>query len=334
MVFVGHAGSQLNRTLVPVGFGVTVFFFLSGYLITTLLRQEWEKSARIRLRAFYLRRVYRILPPMYLVLLFAVAMTGAGLLAGHPARSAVVAQFAHLTNYYVVVHGYSRLIPDTLPYWSLSVEEHFYLIYPLMLGLLLRNAQRKRVAWILLGACAAVLAWRCILVFGLGQAGFYTSYATDARIDSLLFGCAMAVGWNPALDDPSPPISERLWPVVCAVAVAMLCGSFLLRDTGLRETVRYTIQGVALGPLFYCAIRFSRWPVFRWLNWSWVRALGLVSYTFYLVHLPMLQLARDVCGGASLGQTCLAFAGAVGFAALSYLTIEKHFAKLRKRLHH
>src|SRR5215813_9403267 len=71
VVFAAHAGL---RGLIPGGFGVTVFFFLSGYLITTLLRMEHEQSGQIRLRNFYLRRVYRIIPPMYIVLTLTVLL--------------------------------------------------------------------------------------------------------------------------------------------------------------------------------------------------------------------------------------------------------------------
>src|SRR5262249_59072136 len=72
VVFAGHAGL---RGLIPGDFGVTVFFFLSGYLITTLLRMEHEQTGAISFRAFYLRRVLRIFPPFYLVLIVATLLT-------------------------------------------------------------------------------------------------------------------------------------------------------------------------------------------------------------------------------------------------------------------
>src|ERR1051326_8050510 len=89
LVFAAHAG--LNER-VPGNFGVTVFFFLSGYLITTLLRLEWERTGGISLKAFYLRRVLRILPPMYLVLAAASLLTVAGLLEGSVQLDTLLAQ--------------------------------------------------------------------------------------------------------------------------------------------------------------------------------------------------------------------------------------------------
>jgi len=77
VVFAAHAGL---RGLIPGDFGVTVFFFLSGYLITTLLRMEHEQTGAISFRAFYLRRVLRIFPPFYLVLIVATLLTAVGAL--------------------------------------------------------------------------------------------------------------------------------------------------------------------------------------------------------------------------------------------------------------
>ena len=79
IVFFAHAGLE---KWVPGGFGVTVFVFLSGYLITTLMRMEFEKTGTVSLRKFYLRRVLRILPPFYVVLLLATALTALGVLQG------------------------------------------------------------------------------------------------------------------------------------------------------------------------------------------------------------------------------------------------------------
>src|SRR5947209_14639069 len=89
LVFAAHAG--LNER-VPGNFGVTVFFFLSGYLITTLMRVEFGRTGTISLRAFYLRRVLRIFPPMYLVLAGASLLTVTGLLEGSVRLDALVPQ--------------------------------------------------------------------------------------------------------------------------------------------------------------------------------------------------------------------------------------------------
>src|SRR5262245_11036580 len=122
IVFLAHAGLG-DR--IPGGFGVTVFFFLSGYLVTTLLRMEHDRHASVSLRAFYLRRVLRIWPPFYTVLTFAMLLTISGLLPGELEFRPVFAQWMHFANYWIVLNGYDGLAAGTVVYWSLAVEEHF-----------------------------------------------------------------------------------------------------------------------------------------------------------------------------------------------------------------
>ncbi|MDE2252089.1 MAG: acyltransferase [Gammaproteobacteria bacterium] len=329
MVFIAHAGLEW---LVPGGFGVTIFFFLSGFLITTLLHEEYSAHGRIRLGRFYLRRVYRILPPMYIAFALAALLAALAGMLGSVRPMAVLAQLLQLTNYYLIAHGDQQLVPYTGVMWSLSVEEHFYLLYPLLLLLLLPRLDRRRIALLLYGACALVLLWRCVLVMHLHVGSDYSYMATDARIDSLLFGCALALGWNPALEATSR-WSERHWALALAAGIALLLASLLNRDPLFRDTLRYTVQGIALLPVFCCAIRFHHWAVFRWLEWPLVRGLGLISYTFYLVHFTALGLAERLLGSAGVLRALLGLAFAVGFSWLMYLLVERRLAELRRRLH-
>jgi peptidoglycan/LPS O-acetylase OafA/YrhL len=137
IVFAAHAGAEL----VPGGFGVTVFFFLSGYLITTLLRLEGEKTGRHSLRHFYFRRLLRIWPPFYIVLLGAVALRQSGFLRADTALEAhaVASQLLHFSNYWIATHGWGGVAVGTGVYWSLAVEEHFYVAFPALFILLDRR---------------------------------------------------------------------------------------------------------------------------------------------------------------------------------------------------
>src|SRR5580700_9256594 len=165
VVFAAHAG--LDR-VIPGGFGVTVFFFLSGYLITTLLRMEHDAKGTVSLRQFYLRRALRILPPFYVVLALAARL---GLIAGGVRALALLAQALHLANYWIVRFGYDGQPRGTGVYWSLAVEEHFYLVFPCLYLVLRRLWPAPRTqAMAIYALCAGVLAWRCFLVLGLGSA--------------------------------------------------------------------------------------------------------------------------------------------------------------------
>ena len=116
IVFAGHAQFSGMSTedvanffasdpvfILPARFGVTVFFFISGYIITTLMRSEYERSGTVSFRNFYLRRVYRIFPPLYIVLIVAGLLTWAGFLKSNVSVSATLAQIFHFTNYYALL---------------------------------------------------------------------------------------------------------------------------------------------------------------------------------------------------------------------------------------
>jgi peptidoglycan/LPS O-acetylase OafA/YrhL len=329
MVFVAHAGLG---NLVPGGLGVTIFFFLSGYLITTLLRIEHSEQGSISLGNFYLRRAYRILPPMYISLGIAAAIAAWQGTMGNVTLGAVVAQLLQMTNYYAIGFGEQHLVPYTGVMWSLSVEEHYYLLYPLALLVLLPRFNRRQIGWILASACALVLVWRYCLTALLHVGSDYTEISTDARFDSILFGCIMGIGFNPALDQ-GPRLTPRQWALVLAASLGLLGCSLLYRDESFRDTLRYSVQGVALFPVFYCAIRYPAWPVFRWLQWRVMRALGLISYTFYLIHFKALDIAAGLLGSEGIARACLALVLTIAFSWAMYVLVERHCAELRRRLH-
>lgn len=328
LVFLAHAGLS---HVVPGGFGVTLFFFLSGFLITTLLRREFEATDSISLRNFYLRRIYRIFPPMYLVLLVILALAGMGVMEGKITAPAVVAQFFHLTNYVVIYHDGHGLVPGTSVYWSLAIEEHFYLLFPLLLLSLLGRIRLQAIAGVLLLICGIVLAWRCYLVLGLGFPREFTYHATETRIDSILYGCLLALWRNPSThNDPRFPHWLSASAFVVGISVLLFC--FLHRDPLFRETLRYSLQGLALFPVFYCAVRYHNNPLFRWLDWRPLRALGQISFTFYLSHIVFLHLAGRMIE-PRWASAMIAFVMTTGFSSLVYRVIELRFADLRRRLH-
>jgi peptidoglycan/LPS O-acetylase OafA/YrhL len=329
MVFVSHAGF---KDLIPGGFGVTIFFFLSGYLITTLLRQEFEDTHDINLKAFYIRRAYRILPPMYLVLLFLMLPFING--SDRPIPwSAIVAQFLHFSNYYEIFAGPMNMIPTTGPMWSLAIEEHFYLLFPLALLMLLRRTTPAKAARVMMVGCVVVFLWRCVLIFALHPGGDYTYYATDTRFDSMLYGCIMALCLNPILDPWTLEIRRTTWIVLLTLSIALILFTFLYRAEWSRETIRYSLQGIALTAVFFCAIRYSTWPIFSWLNSRLMRAMGLISYTFYLIHVKAIGFTERYLDPRLWSTRFAALALAIAFSTLMYFLVEKRFAKLRRKLH-
>ena len=330
LVFVAHVG--LER-FVPGGLGVTIFFFLSGFLITTLMRSEFENNGRVSLRHFWLRRALRILPPFYLVLSGAVL---ASLLFDPPGTlylPAVAAQGLHFTNYWLIWHGHEGQPGGTGVYWSLAVEEHFYLLFPwLFVGMQRLRISARNQAILLWALCAAVLIWRCILVFVFDASTDRTYLASDTRVDSILFGCALAVWGNPVLDRPT--LNERRWKFLLVPgAFVLMAFTLVVRDPAFRETVRYSLQGLALTVFFIAGIRFQNWLPNRLLNLRPIAFLGVLSYSLYLVHFAViLAVSRIFPLLHPVGQALVALLVSIALSWALYLFVERPCARLRKRL--
>lgn len=343
IVFLSHAGLS---HVVPGLFGVTVFFFLSGYLITTLLRMECERHGSISLGQFFLRRTLRILPPFYLVLAAIAMLTAFHILPGGFHGQAFMAQALFGANYWEITGGVQP--PGTEIFWSLAVEEHFYLLFPFFYLALRRWLPEHRQQFaLLMTLCASVLAWRMLLVHHFSAVDLHsgtahhprTCHATDTRLDGLLYGCALAVWGNPALDPTRFRRSHWLWLALPA-CVALLVATFVIRSVPFRETWRYTLQGLALMPIFITVIRYPDALPLRFLNWRWVSRLGVLSYAFYLTHALLLSLVQHwLPAPAGLSQTTLMLMRGVTALLLSLAVsaavhrwVELPFLRLRRRL--
>ena len=330
IVFLSHAGLS---EIVPGLLGVTIFFFLSGYLITTLLRMELEKTGRIAFGQFYLRRTLRIFPPLY-ALLVVISILGLAGVLGTIRWGAVAAEALQVSNFYLIKNGASNMPPGTDVLWSLAIEEHFYLLFPLLFVLLRKAVPSARgQVIIMLGGCAALLAWRFAMVSSMPTDHYRTlriAHGTDTRIDSMLFGCAMAVWGNPAKDKPiwsELNLKYVLFPLGVALMLFTLRGSDFFRDT-----LRFTLQGIALWPIFTAAILYPRWPVFVPLNWRPVKFIGAISYTLYLVHHVILSLFEMHLRAPHWLLAILTAITSVIVATISYYGLERPCARLRKKL--
>ncbi|WP_165585321.1 acyltransferase [Roseococcus sp. SYP-B2431] len=322
LVFLGHAG--LGAVLIPGGFGVTLFFFLSGFLITSLLRVERWRSGRVDLKRFYLRRFLRIQPPLWITMAVVFALTAGGLTATPYDPLGVIAQATLWINY-AHLFGIADGLPD-LPLWSLAVEEHFYLIFPAIFLLSLRQPVQVVAAWCAV-ACAAALALRLIYVFGFGEV-YYTYYWSHTRVDSILFGCILALWQNPVLE-------RHAWrprPAHVAAALFFLLMTFAYRNEAFRETIRYTIQGLCLFVLF-SAVMQTGGPV-RAILTSWpLQRIGLYSYTLYLIHMVALALFEfNMPWLGRVGWGVAAALASLAYAAVLYAWVERPLARIRHRM--
>lgn len=328
LVLFSHAG--LGH-LFPGGLGVTIFFFLSGYLITHLLILEQRRNSYINFPHFYLRRFLRLFPPLLIVLVIAYVLCYSGFLGGGISWQGILSQLFYLANYHSVFNWPGE-IPEGLGIlWSLAVEEHFYLFFPYFFSILLKL--ERKIALILIAIiCAVILGWRSYLVFFENVGNLRTYYATDTRIDSILYGSILAIAWDPAYlqENKSEHLSFKDLALICLSIMLMLL-SLAVRSEQFRETVRYSIQGIALIPIFHLSIKKNTHFLFKWLNWSWIKKLGVYSYFIYLIHLVLIKFIQKNYNVTIVNLILITSILAIIFSYFIDTYIDVYFAKARKK---
>jgi peptidoglycan/LPS O-acetylase OafA/YrhL len=288
LVVLGHAGVAL----VPGGFvGVDVFFVISGYLITTLIAAQ-KGAGRFTFREFYLRRAKRLLPALYVMMLAAMA---AGWFILLPSDYSLLAQSALSavalgSNYFFWRTSGGYFSPDAgslplLHVWSLSLEEQFYIVWPAALLLLLRvRAPRLRLGLI----AAAIVASFAYAQYGVSQDWVSAYFLLESRAGEFLLGCLLALAWRDRPVRESPVAANAL----SGVGLALIAASAVLLHA------RSPFPGVAaLAPcvgavLIIAAPKFGQSLVSRALSLKPVVFVGLISYSVYLWHWPLISFLR------------------------------------------
>lgn len=327
LVFFSHGG---QGQLVPGGLGVTIFFVLSGFLITTLLRREYAAGGALDLRAFYLRRVLRLMPPLFIVAGIAGLLASAALIDGEFSARGLVSVLFYFGNYHVIATDFGGVPAGLGVIWSLAVEEHYYLLYPPLMLVLLRGGNARLSAAILAALCIAVLGWRCWLYLN-GASEAHLTMATDTRADAILVGCVLAFLWSPDAAVTRRPVRDLGIAVAC---IGLLLGTLLYRDEAFRLTGRYTLQCLAIAPLILLAITYAAAGPVRWLNSRPLVYLGTISYTVYLSHqvvlYAVLRHVPTLGWPATLALTALI---TLVICELMRRWVELPCGRLRRRLH-
>ena len=318
LVFHASIGWSVNGYV-----GVDIFFCLSGFLITWLLLEEHSHSGRVDLRAFYVRRVLRLYPALVAAILGVLAL---GVAVGDPGRVAPggVAALFYLANWWLYTGHHALLLEHT---WTLSLEEHFYFVWPLLLTLIVARSRR----WRTVGALGIVTLLVALLVpWSESIDAVRGSYLRGMPI---VWGCLLAL----ALHARRPGRPARLLASVAAlpaivVLLVVLAVPHRLPEvwlTGLRSIPGVlsvvVVSGVILAPRSWTA---------RCLSWSPLTWMGRRSYGLYLYHFVILSVfLHQVPYPAS--ETVRGLAGmavSILVAAASYRWLEKPFLQLKDRI--
>jgi peptidoglycan/LPS O-acetylase OafA/YrhL len=273
MVIVSHAVSaRAHPGIVSVGHvGVLIFFALSGYLITSRLLNEYNAHGRISLRNFYLRRVFRILPPalFYLLTVSTLTLTGVVVCSWATIRSAVL-----LYTNYAEVGDFGWRVGH---FWSLSVEEHFYLFWPALLMLFgVRKGWRTAASiavticiWRILDDRFHFLAW----LFHDAHLAV-DSYRTDLIADVLLWGCCLAFFLRPPFRNAIGPIASSIIAVATMILLVTL-GVLRINHVTMLE---HLLPTICLGAV----VAAPNTPIGRFLELPPMRFIGRLSYGLYI----------------------------------------------------
>jgi peptidoglycan/LPS O-acetylase OafA/YrhL len=325
--FTGFAGGFL---------GVDVFFVLSGFLITTLIVEEFARSGRINFGQFYLRRARRLLPALFLVLAV-VAVLAAFFYhdAAQSVRTDGLASLLYVTNWWFIFQEQSYFTSwdnSLLQHlWSLAVEEQFYLIWPVIALVLLKWRGRKAVFITALALSLASTVWMFYVVTsqGLLQPGADPSrayFGTDTHVMGLLLGAAMAIVWRPGrLKQTLNSGAQMAITFIGFASLATIIWIFI----GVPESSHWLYQGGFLAISFIVCLLIAGAshpgaPFGKILGAQPMRWFGQRSYGLYLWHWPIFLLLQPVEDIPITGvwNFLLRMALTCGIAELSYRFFE------------
>lgn len=309
--------------------GVSMFFTLSGFLITSLLIAEYDGTGFVDIGEFWKRRFRRLLPAAWLTLAVVVVATAALGLYTPAARNDVVASLLNVANWRFLIAGnsYNDLFSEASPvrhFWSLAIEEQAYVVLPLVVAITLKASRGSRV--VLSAVLGALLAGSVVLtLLGSGTDRIY--YGTDTRAGEILVGAllAVAVTYEPLRDAVVRHLRERSFlialstlsfAVFLAACVAVSVDSSFVPDGGLLvmgtlSAIMILAAAAGVGPVAsLCASAPLRW-------------MGRISYGVYLFHWPLFVLLTERRTGlAQLPRFVLAVAITLVLAELSARFVE------------
>ena len=332
LVLLYHHGLAIFGIKFGGGFlTVSMFFTLSGFLITRLLLQEFGRAGSIALKQFYARRIRRLMPAALavftLVALFWAVFPGST--RSLTVRSMFWAIF-YGTNISLISQGnsYQDLFADRSPLqhtWSLSLEEQIYIIFPLALVLILRSARVRRHAAAVLAA-TGVLSFAAAWWWSMSSGNTRAYYATEARAGEFLFGAAFAAFWLASTRVPA--IAAFIRSTTGRLAgLAFLAAEVLLWVSVDLNTSWLFRGGTLINAVLVCTVMgyASAEPnrgVARLLSNPWLMSLGQRAYTIYLVHWPVFIFVDRASTGLS---SPLLFALRVGITGIISETIYRFF---------
>lgn len=324
LVLLAHCGEAmvgsltLGRYLFELGqVGVSLFYVISGFLITFLLEKEKTSTNSINLKSFYIRRAFRIFPPFYVYIAIILLL---GFFGIHQRWQNVVAAATYTWNYFPSASG--GLLAHTS---TLSMEEQFYLFWPFCVKFLNTSRVRRLALWLIILTPFSRVA--TYFLFPVMVAHGKVSGMLHTRVDTLMFGCLLALIWR------SPAFVERVHRLLrpagfhLAWIAAFLAFPLLavVEGKGFRF-VYLTLSGMAMTWVLIYVVRKPHSLPGRVLNLGPVKYFGVISYSLYLY--------QQVFSGAMMRYFPFNLVAMAAATACSYYLVERPSLLIRDRLLH
>lgn len=332
LVIVAHFG--LGH-IVPGGFGVTFFFFISGFIITRLMISEYLAKNLISIKRFYLRRTFRIIPAMLVFILISEIVWF--FLMGDSGFFDLLSVTFFGTNYYKLYEGYSNLISPLTnqevyhPFnilWSLAVEEHYYLAFPVLFSCFIKS--KSKMIFILVGVVFVSLLLRFFYSYFLESSKQIIYYSTETRLDAIIMGSLVSILTTYNRFRTFVLNNGLFW-----FGLIVVFFSLIYRDDFFRETIRFSIQSIGISFILMNILfnNDSSLIVFcrRVLSKSFFVYIGKISYSLYLYHWLALSIANYYFEINSLMWFFCCYMLSFIASHFSYYFIEVNFIKFRKR---
>lgn len=324
---LGVVTYHLGATWLPGGFlGVDLFFVLSGFLITSLLLDEIARHGRITYSAFIARRARRLLPALYLLLI--VVCAWAAWVAAPEAigdlRGAALAAVFYVANWFFIATSRSYFAdaqgPSPLEHtWSLSIEEQFYLLWPVLLLLFVRRLSPRALMVVLALGIVGSVAFMATTYDSTDPSSAY--FGTLSRVHELLVGCLLAYAVRRGLAMPTA-WRWTAWIALGLIGIMMATVSdlagFYYRGGSLAfcVIVAWLVLVLGAGPAGAGSTRALSWAPLVWI--------GMLSYGIYLWHWPLILWLTPASTGMDGMLLALVRIGAtLAIAAASYYLLER-----------
>ena len=312
--------------------GVDIFFVLSGFLITSLFIQEFDKLGRVNLRFFYMRRVLR-LGPALICMLLVFCLVGFVVLSKEKAIENSIDALISLVYLSNWTRAFMLHPPDFLGHtWSLSIEEQYYILWPVVLLVLLRT-MRDRKYIVLIAALVGLISW--LLRFYLAMCGAPVERlynGLDTRADALMVGCVLGILISSGLVNENRRKLLLKWLMV--IAPCSMVGVFSFFIFARWQDQEMYLFGFLIIELLTAALILDilvnrRSIIAKILSARWLIWVGSISYGLYLWHYPIYRMLFAM----KFDELTIVWVGMLmtfSIATCSYYFLERPMLKLKK----